>query len=258
MQRQFEARVEALHERDRTGRAGSRRPLAEAPGGAPLVREDHAQHLAQRGRGELRIGCEVVADLARERRHVLAHRDARQNSIHEMGGRIRHPPPTARWADAPLARERDQVLEPAAEAEDAGEAVRPDATAQVPLELALDVPWKTGPVRARGGELVAQGVELARHEAVEQGAFGRARPVRRSRAAGRQGHTCPIEPRRRLVLHCEVHACLQRACQVGGPRGFDDLRGQAARRGRPGASGIPVAPATGGYRPGSPRPQRSG
>ena len=128
------------------------------------------------------------------------------------------------------------MLEPAAVAEDAAEAMRADAAAQVALELPLDVPRQGGAVRARGPELGAQGLEVAGHEAVEQRALRRARPVRRARAAGRIGYMCAIEPGRRLVLHCEVHARLQRACQIA------DLANSATWRSRVlGMDGIPSA-----------------
>ena len=64
---------------------------------------DPVDHLQQR-REQVRLGGEQKAQWNRQREHPLAHRDARDDAVDQMGGGFRHAPRTARGAKAtPLA-----------------------------------------------------------------------------------------------------------------------------------------------------------
>ncbi len=124
--------------------------------------------------------------------HPLAHRYARQNVVHQVGGRLRHSSRAARRTDAaPLATERDQRVTRAALAGQAHEFAGEDAAIQIGGEFVFD---ELGWTRAATGVVYFGGkrrIVLPRH-AVERGLFGAAALVMRrgcSRCAlGRCAH----------------------------------------------------------------------
>jgi hypothetical protein len=70
---------------DEGDRARARRERAGPPGAQALVGEDRAQRDVERARDELGVAGEKEARPARQRPDPLAHRDARDHAIHEMG-----------------------------------------------------------------------------------------------------------------------------------------------------------------------------
>ncbi len=183
VQAQIEGGVEALDEGDRAIRVGARWASTVPPGAASLEGEDHAQHLAQRKRGELRIGGEVIAHSTKgnDRHRIDASGCARNHPVGQVRGGVVHAAGGARRADAAaLAGERDQMLEVAAAADDAREAVREDAAAQIRFQLLVDVTRQAAAVRARGNQRTRGGPPIQLR-----------RPCRAASVRARAGGTRP-------------------------------------------------------------------
>jgi hypothetical protein len=106
---ELEAAAEALDHRHRAGPAALD---AVRPRGARVEGEEragiHAQHRAAQGV----IPRQAVAQAIRQRQDPLAYRHPRQHLVDEIGGTLRHAPPsTARAEAAPPAGEGQEALE---------------------------------------------------------------------------------------------------------------------------------------------------
>ena len=82
-----------------------------------------------------------IAQGERERKHPLPDGNFRQYAIHKMRGRIGHPAPPARRAEAPpFAGKRHDTVVSTGIAMDAQEATRQDPAVQKRAQLAFDEP----------------------------------------------------------------------------------------------------------------------
>ena len=104
-------------------------------------------------------------------RTFTAHRHVRDDVVHQVRRRLRHPPGPARGAEpAPLAAERQQLVMPAVAAAQAQEAVGQDAAFEESVELVFDEPRQRGPGAGLGVGDEAGRVLL--HQAVQHGLLG--------------------------------------------------------------------------------------
>ena len=118
----------------------SRNAGAAADRGKHGTHED-PQNFSQQGR----IVGEAVAQGKGKRQHPLPDRDLGKDSIHEMGGGIRHAAPATAWTEPPgFTRKRDHPVEAAGIAVDAQKAAGHDSTIKEGAQLSLhklgDVP----------------------------------------------------------------------------------------------------------------------
>ena len=129
-----------------------------------MVSEHRAQERARDGAAEVRGRDQSETQIPRERQHPLPHRHVRDHVAREVRGNLRHAPATAGRAEpAPLARERDQVVQRATWAAHAPEAVREVAARDRGTQLALDV-GRQGPASVCVDEAREEGLEvLAEH-----------------------------------------------------------------------------------------------
>ena len=89
--------------------------------------------------GESGVISDPVAQGVGRREHPLADRHIRNDAIHQMGCRIRHPPATARRAYASrLAGKRHDAVQPAGGARDPEEAPGEHAAIEKRSKLLLD------------------------------------------------------------------------------------------------------------------------
>ncbi len=110
---------------------------------------------------ELAVPGDLEAKPIRECEYDLAHWDAWDDFVDEVGRRVDHPATVAAWAEAAdLAAERDQHVVTAVAAADAGESVGEDAAADVLLEGALDELWRFGALGPGAGQ---EGVVVGVH-----------------------------------------------------------------------------------------------
>lgn len=97
---------------------------------------DGGQENVQRGIQNRRITFEVIAQALGHREHPLAHRQARDDMVSEMGGSLHHATGGAGRTDAPaLAGVGHQKVVPAVGAAGAGETVGEDAALEVTAEF---------------------------------------------------------------------------------------------------------------------------
>jgi hypothetical protein len=135
---ELEAAAEALDHGDRPGLAVVD---SVGAGGARVEGEEHASIDAQHRAAQGMIPRQAVAQAIRERQHSLAHRHPWQHLVDEKGGAFGHAAPaTARTEAAPLAAEREQMLERTVRAPKPREPVARDPTPKVCLELTLNEP----------------------------------------------------------------------------------------------------------------------
>ena len=91
--------------------------------------------------------------------------------IHQVRGRLRHPPRAARGAEpSPLAAERQQLVVAAVPGAQPQEAVRQDAALEEGIELVLDEARQFGPGAGLGVGDEAGGMLL--HEAIQRSLLG--------------------------------------------------------------------------------------
>ena len=121
--------------------AGARRAGGQRACSAALPGEDHLQEGAKNPSEERAVSGQSEANSLGKGHRPLPIGDPRQHPIHQMRGRVRHPPPvTRRTQPAPLAGEGQRHLAPAVVAPNPAEAQREHATAQEVAEGALHEP----------------------------------------------------------------------------------------------------------------------
>jgi hypothetical protein len=99
---------------------------------------DHALHHLQHRRDQLRLRGQQHAQQDRQRQYPLPHGHMRDDVIHQVRCRLRHPARTARGSEpAPLAAERQQLVVATLAAAQPQKALRQDAAFEEGVELGL-------------------------------------------------------------------------------------------------------------------------
>jgi hypothetical protein len=168
---QVGSRAKALDQRDGAALAF----VALEPRVAQQMPLDHTLHHLPRRRDQLGLRAQQHAQRDRQPKltnsHPLPHRHVRDDMVHQVRCRLRHPPGPSRGAEAaPLAAERQQLVVPALAAAQAQEAVGQDAALEEGVELILDEARQRGP-----GAGLGVGDETGRvllHQAVQRGLLG--------------------------------------------------------------------------------------
>ena len=105
---------------------------------APIRAFDLVEEDAQCGIERFSVTLDVIAQPLRQGRDPLAHRQARQDVIDEMGGSFRHPTGIARGADTTaLAGEGDQEIVSALPTARSRKAVGQDSTLHKAAQLSF-------------------------------------------------------------------------------------------------------------------------
>ena len=122
----------------------------QLPSATTLIGEDRAQEGAENLGGKSRVPGTSIAQRIGQGQDPLADGYLRKNAVDEMGGCIRHSPPSTRRTEpSTLAREGDETVVAASIAVDAKKAVRKHAALDVGAELSLDEMCHRGAVPPR-------------------------------------------------------------------------------------------------------------
>lgn len=167
---QIEPASEPLDHRHAAGVAVAKAPPART---SSLERQQNARVDREHGPTELVVPCQEIAEPVGQAQHPLAHRDVRQDAVHEARGALGHAPASAaRTESAALAGEGHEPLESAGAAEP-GKAMRQDAAREELPELLFHELWQPvaiGGMRRRIQERLQMLVDHAVQHAVLGGA----------------------------------------------------------------------------------------
>jgi len=140
---------------------------------------DHAQEDVQHGTSRHGLALQEVTQALGHREHPLAHRQGREDVIHQMRRGLRHATGVARGAQpAPLTRERNEKILPTVRAAGAGETVGENAALKVTTKFAFDIgrhALHVPVVLTRECEI---GLQVLLDDLVEGGLLGMAAAVR--------------------------------------------------------------------------------
>lgn len=135
---EIESRAETLDGRDgsRASTALDAKVIARP---TPLVGKQRSHEAPQNLARKMRVPGHSIAERKRKRENPLAHGDFGKNAVDQVGGRIRHAPPCARWTKpTSLARKRKQAVVAATIAMQPQETMCEHTALEVRAELALD------------------------------------------------------------------------------------------------------------------------